>query len=334
MESAPVIELGSNASSGARAYQHDRVLTYATPDASLALGAVFDGHGPDEAGHLVSEHCRCSLLPKLASERVWRSLAAADAKGLRAAITSSISQLEAESVSINTTERAYAGSTACVALASSHIIAVANVGDSRAVLASRRGTELYTTDLSRDHVPNRADEKVRIVAAGGWVARGSLNGYISMSRALGDADLKIHRNRTAFKGKPSGRSFTDKLFTAEPEFSFVSRSPEQRFVIVATDGVWGTVSSKSAVRIVDSSLRGGADANKAAAALVRRALSAGSTDNIAVSVLLLDRASAPEYASKWRRLKPQKVSLGVRRRLRRGNADDDVSIHGAHAFRE
>lgn len=97
-------------------------------------------------------------------------------------------------------------------------LAVANLGDSRAVL-SRGGSAV---ELSRSHSPGRADERERIISAGGWItsereiAVGRLhhmdlddpsirqraqqlnyvdiyrvNGELCVSRALGDLDYKL-----------------------------------------------------------------------------------------------------------------------------------------------
>ena len=67
-----------------------------------------------------------------------------------------------------------------------HVITVANVGDSRAVLCGPGGR---VVDLSFDHKCSRPDEKARIEAAGGQVIRDRLHGVLAVSRAFGDADL-------------------------------------------------------------------------------------------------------------------------------------------------
>ncbi|VDN42162.1 unnamed protein product [Dibothriocephalus latus] len=64
---------------------------------------------------------------------------------------------------------------------------VANAGDSRAVLCRARAA----VDLSTDHKPEDAEEKARIVAAGGTVtADGRVNDGLNLSRALGDHTYK------------------------------------------------------------------------------------------------------------------------------------------------
>jgi serine/threonine protein phosphatase PrpC len=62
-------------------------------------------------------------------------------------------------------------------------LAVANLGDSRAVLSRSGGRALA---LSRDHKPDDRTERRRIEAAGSHVALGRVAGELAVSRALGD----------------------------------------------------------------------------------------------------------------------------------------------------
>jgi serine/threonine protein phosphatase PrpC len=69
---------------------------------------------------------------------------------------------------------------------------IAHVGDCRAVL-SHGGIAI---PLTNDHKPStRPDEVARIEAAGGWVHNGRLHGVLAVSRAFGDAEHKILKER-------------------------------------------------------------------------------------------------------------------------------------------
>jgi serine/threonine protein phosphatase PrpC len=88
---------------------------------------------------------------------------------------------------------AYAGCAACIVLIDSSMgdsidFYCANVGDSRAILAS--GPNTPAIHLSRDLKPSIEEEKSRIEDAGGFVHNNRVNGSLNMSRALGDHDLK------------------------------------------------------------------------------------------------------------------------------------------------
>lgn len=76
------------------------------------------------------------------------------------------------------------GTTALVALVADRRLYVAHVGDSRAMLVSRRGV---FTVLTKDHSAEaHAEEQARVVGAGGWIESGRVSGLLSMTRSIGD----------------------------------------------------------------------------------------------------------------------------------------------------
>ncbi len=124
---------------------------------------------------------------------------------------------------------------------------VANAGDSRAVLAYEDGSgEIKSKDLSRDHKPDDPEETKRITDWGGYVlfppepglsARVYLDPEftmigLAMARSIGDYAVK------------------DVGVIAEPEVKKFKISSDDRFVILASDGVWEFISSQEAVDIV------------------------------------------------------------------------------------
>ena len=84
------------------------------------------------------------------------------------------------------------GTTATVCLLRDGIeLVIGHVGDSRAILC-REG---YAIRLSEDHHPDNHREKERIQRSGGVVSHNSqgvtqVNGRLSMTRSLGDTELK------------------------------------------------------------------------------------------------------------------------------------------------
>ena len=84
------------------------------------------------------------------------------------------------------------GTTATVCLLRDGIeLIIGHVGDSRAILC-REG---YAIRLSEDHHPDNHREKERIQRSGGVVSHNSqgvtqVNGRLSMTRSLGDTELK------------------------------------------------------------------------------------------------------------------------------------------------
>ena len=83
-----------------------------------------------------------------------------------------------------------AGCTATSALITATDIYVANAGDSRGVLAIKKGDKYQALEMSNDHKPSLATERARIEKAGGFVEDNRVKGVLSLSRALGDLEYK------------------------------------------------------------------------------------------------------------------------------------------------
>jgi serine/threonine protein phosphatase PrpC len=122
-----------------------------------------------------------------------------------------------------------AGCTACVAIITKEYIICANSGDSRCVLA-RGNTAL---EMSEDHKPDNVGELKRIDAAGGFVEEGRVRGILSLSRALGDLEYKLNKKLPV----------EAQMITCVPEIKKVALSPEDKFVIIACDGIWDCLTS-------------------------------------------------------------------------------------------
>jgi len=147
-------------------------------------------------------------------------------------------------------------------------VQTANVGDSSAFLC-RNGKAIM---LSFDHKVNEASERARLLEAGLELNEGAtrING-LAVSRALGDHFIKDN-----FKG-----------VTAEPYLSepFVIQDGNDSILIVASDGLWDTMSGQDAMDAIKKSK----DPKAMSSTLVNMALSSGlCNDNITVIVVLID----------------------------------------------
>jgi protein phosphatase PTC2/3 len=117
------------------------------------------------------------------------------------------------------------GCTACVVLITPAKIFTANAGDSRAVL-SRKGSAV---PLSFDHKPTNDSERRRILAAGGEIINGRINGGLNLSRSLGDFNFKRQKNRT----------YDEQFVICRPDVTEILRVPEDdEFIIIGCDGIW------------------------------------------------------------------------------------------------
>ncbi|KAG6593262.1 putative protein phosphatase 2C 49, partial [Cucurbita argyrosperma subsp. sororia] len=161
------------------------------------------------------------------------------------------------------------GTTALTALVLGRLLMVANVGDCRAVL-SRKGEAV---DMSQDHRPIYSPEKERVEELGGFVDGGYLNGLLSVSRALGDWDMKLLPH-----GSPSP-------LIAEPECRQVVLTEEDEFLIIACDGIWDVMSSQHAVDVVRRGLQRHDNPERCARDLVLQALGLDSFDNLTVVIV-------------------------------------------------
>ncbi|KAK9804174.1 hypothetical protein WJX73_008581 [Symbiochloris irregularis] len=133
-----------------------------------------------------------------------------------------------------------AGCTAVVAVVLANTLFVANAGDSRAVLCRGRNA----VALSHDHKPAHEEERARIMAAGGFVSDIGgvvrVNGNLNLSRAIGD--LKYKGNDTL----PA----KDQIITAQPDIQQITLTPEDRFFVLACDGVWDVMTNQDVVEFV------------------------------------------------------------------------------------
>lgn len=306
-------------SQGARPYQQDRHTHCGRTDSKLAkelhspvVAAVFDGHGTEETGHLTADLCSRTFLPTLHEHPVWNGIHDNAASlnpvdRVRLALTDTVNSLESLALQDSATNKHYSGCTLCAAVIVSSetndvkpvksCIVTANVGDSRSVAAHGVwGSQVKAADLTVDHVPTHPVERKRIENAGGWVVDRMLNGYIGMSRAIGDNDLKQHRNITKFSApaeyadRARNVAFASDLFVATPEVSAKTIGDDMHFVVVASDGIWHVLSSQDAIDVVYRQLLRGTYRNPAKA-LVSWALKRGAQDNITAFVLLLSRQS-------------------------------------------
>jgi serine/threonine protein phosphatase PrpC len=269
------------------------------------LFAVFDGHG--EFGTECAQFAKVALLRELVD--AGNALATAPAATLRAGLLAANAALRAAPV-----DDSLSGTTACAALLVGRRLWVANVGDSRAVLALRSGAH---RDLSLDQTPFRADEAARVTAAGARVLT------LDQVEGVKDAGAPCWTDEAACDGDPPrlwapGGTYPGTAFTrsigdalaeaigvcADPEITSVDLEPgEHAALIVATDGVWEFLPSAAAVALTAGAAGapGGAGPALAARALVSAGYKAWlqretRTDDITAIVVLLSEEAAEAEA--------------------------------------
>lgn len=143
----------------------------------------------------------------------------------------------------------FSGTTAVVLYARGSQVTTAWVGDSRGVLGREgEGGGIVAVDLTQDHKPGEPREKARVEQCGGrveqlvdeegervgperiWMPYAWIPG-LAMSRALGDS--LAHQIGV----------------TSTPDVTQVDLGASDRFVILASDGVWEFISSQEAADV-------------------------------------------------------------------------------------
>ena len=289
-----------------RMYQEDRLTCCNIHQKGWLFGAM-DGHSGDEV-----------------VEYVLQQLPHKFAQGLSNSLTEkqSFERAFAETEEDVLIKGFTSGSTALfVYITQDRVVHVAHAGDSRAVFGNKNGVVFAT----QDQTVYRDDERERVIQAGGIVYRDkSVNEKIeelwpwrinrlNMSRSIGDPCAKgklpnipvrtipALRMRKTDEGKDvlvcleqwpdilleNGMEFNPQIgqVIAEPEYTQRSLTDKDRWLIIATDGLWDRIKNEEAVKMVQDYYDEGGCLKGVAHYLGKCAIKKGSVDNIAVFVI-------------------------------------------------
>lgn len=228
----------------------------------ISIFGVFDGHGP--YGHDISNYVRCRLPETVVRDKRFRD----DPKqALKDGFKTTHDRCVEDSIKYGSTfDCALSGTTATVALIREGSLYIANVGDSRAVLArSSPGGELKAEDLTADHKPDCSEaERKRIEDSGKGQVR----------RLEGDIPHRVFLKDKMYPGLSMTRSIGDTVGVEAGVIStpaVISKRMQQdwRLLLVCSDGVWEFISSQEAVNIVSPFMPN--ECQKAAEALASKA---------------------------------------------------------------
>jgi protein phosphatase 2C family protein 2/3 len=182
-------------------------------DSQTALFGTYDGHGAK--GELLAEYTMNALCDKLHLHPNYQK--SGKGRNIERAFHDVLTEIDDEIKNIDDLSPLNSGSTACIVLLQGKRLYVANVGDSRAVLGSRRkasssksrgdadsNSTIETIELTKDHNVHDMDERRRILKAGGyitipqdeqlpariWLDEKCSQVGLAMSRSIGDHALK------------------------------------------------------------------------------------------------------------------------------------------------
>jgi len=171
----------------------------------------------------------------------------------------------------------YSGSTGVVVLydEGKKILNVGNVGDSRAILGQcsedARSPRWSALPLSTDLKPDLPEERERIELSGGVVAQ-----FKDDDTAEEAGPYRVWDDiRQEKPGLAVSRSLGDGAsrilgVIAEPVVTSHQLGPQDRFMVLASDGLWDSVSNDEVVRVVAKFLHMPSVALKALTEAVRR----------------------------------------------------------------
>jgi len=219
--------------------------------AKTALAAVYDGHGGN--GRLVAEWL-AGHMPSLIKQTVsWGEGPKGYSRRLKEVFQEADSRLYKSNIDCHTS-----GSTATVALLDGTDLVLASCGDSRAVLAraTEGGGGLQAVELSVDHKPTSFWEKVRIYANGAYLRR------LRDGAGVKYGPKRVWLRGEQYPGLAMSRSIGDHCLRGavvpKPDVTVTSLGPQDRFVLLASDGLWDVFSTKEAVEFAaDLLARGG-----------------------------------------------------------------------------
>lgn len=240
-----------------------------------AIFGVFDGHGP--FGEHASHFCRMEML-RMYSIALKQHPDDSPDKILGHTLRYLDRKFGSTDHTNNVVDPIVSGTTAIVIMLDGNDIIAANVGDSRAILATRQNKdEIEIIPLSDDHKPERPDEKARIEASSAVLlnereVRNKRAGFDDDEESDDESDGPP--SKTYICRATNGEIVYGVLFTrsigdvdahrhlgvsSEPEFrrSTVSDSVDtgnEQVIILGSDGVWDMMSNEECAAIALTSM--------------------------------------------------------------------------------
>ncbi|XP_017297440.1 protein phosphatase 1K, mitochondrial isoform X2 [Kryptolebias marmoratus] len=252
--------VGSASVLGLRKQNEDRLRIARIHD-NLLYFAVFDGHGGPHA----ADYC-CTFMEKFIRDALEED---SDLETvLQKAFLDVEKALHTHLSYFNNASFLTAGTTATVALLRDGVeLVVGSVGDSRALLCRKGQANM----LTKDHTPDRKDERQRIQRFGGFlswnsIGQANVNGRLAMTRSIGDFHLKS-----------SG-------VIAEPETKRVTvQHANDSFLALTSDGINFLLSDQEICDVIHQCH----DPTEAAEVISEQALQYGSEDNATIVIVPL-----------------------------------------------
>ena len=220
---------------------------------SFLYMAVCDGHGVE--GHQVSGFIKRVLPKDLSIALMNKEILTTDKnkkKKIYNIIGSTFIRVNEKLISNESINSIFSGTT-CVSLIYTPIkLICANIGDSRAVVGryEKRIKKWISINISRDHKPTEEDEAKRILKKGGRIKP-----FIDEETGGEVGPPRVWVKDDDVPGLAMTRSFGDRVASIAgticvPEIKESAFHEGDKFVILASDGVWEFISSEECINII------------------------------------------------------------------------------------
>lgn len=220
----------------------DNFFVYEHAENKDMVAGVLDGHGIHgrQVSTFVQDHLAKNILKTSTGAAAPQELPTP--RRLEHAFVETAKSLSGTGIDVR-----QSGTTAVAVVRKGEDLYIANVGDSRCVLAREDHSGVKAMPLSKDHKPDAASERDRIAKAGGFVEptlvgnsfqgphrvwrRRQVDGGLAISRSIGDTALES-----------AG-------VVPQPDVLKVPVTPHDKFLVMASDGVWDQLSNEQVVAI-------------------------------------------------------------------------------------
>merc|ERR1712003_71467 len=227
-----------------RKKNQDSLIMREEPSTNSIIFCTLDGHG--EHGDHVSAWFRDRLVKEMSNHPAWTN-------NMKLAVADSIAKVEKDLLKNYRIDAEFSGTTLSMGIIRDNHLTGVNIGDSRVILGKEKDGRLIAVEVTHDHKPDSPKEKERILASGGRVFAVEYDDGI-------DGPPRVWLGHMDVPGLAMSRSLGDVVahtagVISEPEFTDFELDPKtDKFLVVATDGLWEFCSSEETVEMADANI--------------------------------------------------------------------------------
>jgi protein phosphatase len=237
-----------------------------SPD--IALCSVFDGTSGDFAAHFAANYLpqflyntqEMNALYTFTNNKAFLNMPIMKvyetvAKLSEIALRKSFLHLDAVLLQqLQDAELSYTASTNVTLLLWKNLLTVAHLGDSRACIFRETSDGFFSPQwLTVDHKPNHAPEHQRIAQSGGVLSWNSKKPYLRAPDFNEKHMAGKHPKKLNYSRGFGGVELKKYGFIADPEVHHFEICPSDKFLVLATDGLWDVLTPGHVANIIMTS---------------------------------------------------------------------------------